>query len=127
MSVDLNLQALQAFSIGMAVTANNIANMNTNEFKSSRADLETGPYGQGVQVAAIRQDDSPGPLVESLSQSDNNLAERASPRYDLIEASNTDLTREMVHMIGYQNAFDANIAAIRTQEEMVGTLINQIV
>jgi flagellar basal body rod protein FlgB len=42
-----NVQALQAISYSQQVAANNVANMNTNGFHSSRVEFETGPGRPG--------------------------------------------------------------------------------
>ena len=45
------LSALRAFGEKLGVTANNIANINTNGFKKSRADLEeASPSGVNVSI-----------------------------------------------------------------------------
>ena len=54
--------AISAAQTGLDVTANNIANVNTNGFKSSDAHLQTGPGGRGVNVGAISKDLRSGPI-----------------------------------------------------------------
>lgn len=105
---DTSLSALDAFGTVQAVAANNIANVSTDEFKASRVDLESGPDDQGVEVSDIRVDESPGALVDG------------------VEMSNTDVATEMVTMIENEAAFDANVAAVRAQEEMTGALLDMI-
>lgn len=105
---DSNLSALTAMSTRQEVTANNIANVNTDGFKSSSVALETGPGGQGVRVSAIQESSAPGAVVNG------------------IETSNTDLAGEMVDMITTGHAFSANAVAIRASEEMTGHLLNMI-
>ena len=50
-----NVQALQAISVSQQVAANNVANVNTEGFRSSRVEYETGPDGRGVRVADISE------------------------------------------------------------------------
>ncbi len=126
MAIETNLSALGAFGTGMAVTANNIANVNTNGFRASRTHLETGPQDQGVRVAEIRESTTPGPLVPSLERVEDPDTGRVSTEYQYVEGSNTDLAREMVDMISTQNAYDANAAVIRTESEMSGTVLDLI-
>ncbi len=126
MSMDTNISALTAFGTSMAVTANNIANINTNGFKASQTHLETGDQGQGVQVSEIRRSTSEGPLVPSLERVENAETGEVSTEYQYVEGSNTDLAREMVGMMSTQNAYDANAAAIRTQDQMTGTVLDLI-
>ncbi|THB70108.1 MAG: flagellar biosynthesis protein FlgG [Desulfovibrio sp.] len=127
MRVDANLQALTALSVGTAVTANNIANVNTDEFKHSRAHLETGPDGQGVSVAEIRESTTPGPLKPTLTTVEDPTTGYVETEYQYVEGSNTDLAREMVNLSVYQRAYEANVAAIRTWDEMTGTMINELI
>ncbi|WP_207262478.1 flagellar basal body rod C-terminal domain-containing protein [Desulfovibrio sp. Huiquan2017] len=105
---DANISALTALSTVQEVTANNIANVNTDGFKSSSVALESGPGDQGVEVAAINQSTTPGSMVNG------------------VETSNTDIGREMVDMTITSRAFEANTTFIRAAEEMTGHLLNMI-
>jgi len=121
--IDSNLQALSAISVSQAVTANNIANVNTDEFKASRTTFETGPDGQGVRVEEIRQDDTQGayyPDMRPVENSDGYMTQQLQ----YVETSNTDLAREMVNMVQNTHAYSANIAAIRAQDDLVGTVLD---
>ena len=106
---DTNISALSAFGTVQQVVANNIANVNTDEFQSSRTVLESSPNDQGVRVSDIQVNESPGPII------------------DEVEGSNTDLATEMVTMMTNEAAFDANVAVIRAQEEMTGSLFDMII
>lgn len=105
---DTNLSALEALSTTQAVSANNIANVNTDEFKASSVVLETGPNDQGVYVAAINESSTPGAMVDG------------------VETSNVDIGGEMVDMMRTSRAFSANTTFIRASEEMTGHLLNMI-
>jgi flagellar hook protein FlgE len=98
------LSGIQAAAIRHNVTANNIANMTTTDFKKSRVILESAPYENGVAVQSIQQVDTPG-----------------TP-----EMSNVDLAEETVNDITTQTLFRANIASIRAGDEMLGTLLDII-
>lgn len=124
MRIDTNVSALNALSTQMAVSANNVANVNTNGFQASRADLETGHGDQGVQVAAIQKDTSPGPAVPSLERTQNPDTGQVQTSWQYVEGSNTDLAREFVNMTAAQNAYEANAVAIRTQDEMAGAVLD---
>lgn len=95
--VDSSMQALQVLGVDQQVRANNVANVSTEGFEPSRVDLESGPEGWGVRVAAINQESG---------------------------SSGTDIAREMVGMIETQNAFAANTAMIRAWDETTGYLVN---
>lgn len=127
MPIDVSISALNAYSTRAQVTANNIANVNTDGFKSSRADLETGHGGQGVQVSAITEDTSAGPMVQSLVPTANPLTGRIETEYQWVEGSNTDVSREMVTLMTTERAYTANAATIRTWDEMVGTILDDLV
>lgn len=108
--IDTSIQAMQAIGVDQAVRADNVANISTEGFDPSSVHLETGPEGWGVRVAAIHQDDAPAPLVEMNGR--------------MVEASGTDLVRDMVGMIENQNAFAANAAMVRSWDETLGLLVN---
>ena len=120
-----NAQALQAISVSQQVAANNVANMNTNGFRSSRVDYETGPDGRGVRVSDIRENTNPGPMVEGGGYVETEEYRRYEEA--LVEGSNTDLATEMVQMIENEHAFAANVAAMRTSMDMTGVLIDMMV
>jgi len=105
---DANISALSALSTVQEVSANNIANMNTDGFKASAVSLESGPGDQGVDVASITGSTTPGSMLNG------------------VETSNTDIGREMVDMITTSRAFEANTTFIRADEEMTGHLLNMI-
>lgn len=113
----VNAQALQAISVSQAVSANNVANMNTSGFHSSRVEYETGPEGQGVRVQEIRENTQEGPLVSEYSDGE----------YRMVEGSNTDLTTEMVQQMVNEQAFAANVASMRTEYDMTGVLLDMVV
>jgi flagellar basal-body rod protein FlgC len=120
-----NVQALQAISVSQQVAANNVANMNTNEFRSSRVEYETGPDGRGVRVSDIYENTAPGPMVpggEYVETEEGLRYEEA-----MVEGSNTDLAAEMVQMIENEQAFAANVAALHTSMDMSGVLIDMMV
>ncbi len=122
MRVDANLSALNAIGLSQQVTANNVANANTDEFKASDVRLETGPEGQGVRVSEIHKDTSPGPVMPypDLEVGGDSAVS------DVVEGSNTDYVRETVHMIRDENAYAANVQAIRSQTELVGQFIDEV-
>jgi flagellar basal-body rod protein FlgC len=93
---DANISALSALGTVQQVSANNVANVNTDGFAAGSVTLESGPGGQGVRVGDIR------------------------------EGGATDLATEMVTMMRTENAFSANTTAIRASEEMTGHLLNMI-
>ncbi|MFW5734740.1 MAG: flagellar basal body rod protein FlgC [Oceanidesulfovibrio sp.] len=127
MPIDVSISALNAYSTRAQVTANNIANVNTDGFKASRADLETGYGGQGVQVSSITQDTSTGPMVQSLVPTADPLTGHIETQYQWVEGSNTDLSREVVTMMTTERAYAANAKAISTWDQMIGSVLDELV
>ncbi|MEN6319658.1 MAG: flagellar basal body rod C-terminal domain-containing protein [Syntrophaceae bacterium] len=113
---NLALSALGSFLKKVDVTANNIANINTNNFKKSRADMEEA-YPSGVKVS-ISQVNTPGdslPPDEALSPSEKKQNQ---------ESSNVNLAEELVNLITTEHAVSANIKTITAEDEMQKTLID---
>lgn len=154
MRIDIAASALNTFSTGMAVTANNIANANTDRFRSTDVHYETGPEGQGVRVGDLRQNTQPGPLRQDAASAEYTASRMARETRDaadtqntretqamqerrdnaaalaqkgLVEGSNTDIAREMTDMMVTQRAFEANVASIRAHDNMLGVLIDDFV
>ena len=111
-NVNSSVSALQAFTHQMQASANNVANVQSDEFKSSRV---INSEGQNNQVGiVIAKDESPGPLVEDPTKTDGSLK----------ELSNTDIATELVTQISAQRGFEANTKTIQTYDETLGTLID---
>jgi len=117
------LSGLSAMSTSMAVTANNVANVNTDGYKSKEARLETGPGGQGVRVGEVSTDGSAGGYRPAVVRAVNE-AGVYEPTVGTVETSNVDLARETVNMMETSRAFEANVAVVRTQDDMVGRLLD---
>jgi flagellar hook protein FlgE len=107
------LTALKAFDIKMDVNANNIANVNTNDFKKSRVDMQEATNG-GVQVT-ISQIDSPGMLLDPNPQT-------GAPQ----QSSNVTLEEEFVDQIVTQYSYTANTLTVKTADEMQKELMDII-
>lgn len=104
--------ALKAFQKKLDVTANNIANVNTDHFKKSRAILSEGENG-GVQ-AEVDQVGRPVDPNESLRNGESIEA----------EPSNVDLVEEFTEMIESEIAYKANAKTIQSQEKILGSLLD---
>jgi flagellar basal-body rod protein FlgC len=106
------LSGLTAFSTQLDVSAHNVANVMTNEFKKSRTEfvaLETG----GV-LPVIQKNESAGPFIL------NNTGYGPA----LLELSNVDLGEEAVNQIIGQRGFEANLQAVKTADDMLGSLLD---
>jgi flagellar basal-body rod protein FlgC len=120
-----NVSALRAFSVAQQVTAHNVANVNTEEFRASRTVLEEIPNRGGVRVQEVRQTSGNAGFVPVDKPVANRAGELVQSRL-MVRASNTNIAREMTNMISNENAFAANAAAIRTRDDMIGGLINEL-
>jgi flagellar hook protein FlgE len=106
------LSGVGAYAKQVEVSANNVANANTDGFKKSHtvfAAVETG----GV-LSVVRKDDSPGPTVLR----DNGYGPAQ------VELSNVDLGEETVNQIIGQRGFEANIQALKTANDMLGSILD---
>jgi flagellar basal-body rod protein FlgC len=110
--VSSTISALQAYKTRLGVTADNIANVNTEGFKKSRATLKEGSNG-GVQVD-INRVDTPGHRYQVLES--DQLVEK--------ESSNVNLEEEFPEMMVTQRTYEANLKVLQTQDRMLGTLMD---
>ncbi len=114
-----NIQAMQALSAAQRVTANNVANVNTDGFEPSRVHLEDGPGGNGVAVAAVTPvRGASGVARRGQTVADESL--RLGSKESVIEASGTDIPREMVSLIKNERNFSANATFFRNLNDMLG-------
>ena len=105
------LSALGAYLKKQDVTANNIANVNTTDFKKSRTEFEETSHG-GVTVSISRIETPGNPLPpDEVIGGDHQM-------------SNVGLEEELVDLITTQNGFEANTKTLQTQEELQGTLLD---
>ena len=112
LSIQNNVSALQAFSKQISVSANNVANSLSDDFKSSRAVNNQGSNNQ--ITTTITKSTASGPLVEDPIKNDGSLK----------ELSNTDIAEELVQQISSQHGFDANAKTIKTYDETIGSLLD---
>ncbi len=109
--IDPALSALRALGKKFEVTANNVANVNTDGFKKSRAILkEARPSGVTISVEQVN---TPGGLLAP----DEGTA-------DIRESSNVAVEEEMVGLITTGHAYTANVKVLKAGEEMLGTLLD---
>jgi flagellar hook protein FlgE len=107
-----SLSAMSAFRKKMDVTANNIANALTDEFKKSRVTMEEG-HPNGVN-AVIDRVETQGFPKESISDGESVTD----------ETSNVDLNEELPEMVITQTAYSANLKTLKAQNDMMGTLLD---
>jgi flagellar hook protein FlgE len=111
-SVNSTISALQAYKTRLGVTADNIANVNSAEFKKSRATLKEGING-AVQVDTNRVN-TPGHRYQELEG--DQLIEK--------EGSNLSLEEEIPEILVTRRTYEANLKVLQTQNRMLGTLLD---
>jgi flagellar hook protein FlgE len=112
-AINAALSALGALGIKLGVTANNIANVDTDGFKKSRAILED-EYPSGVTVSISRVD-TPGSSIPS---------EVGSPQ--MKESSNVDLGEESINLETTKYAYLANLKTIKAENAVLGTILDSL-
>ena len=106
-----SLSALSALGHKLGVTGNNVANMNTDGFKKSRAILEeASPYGVRASISRIDTPGSPVPNEQGVEE--------------VRESSNVVVEHEIVDLMAAKHAYTANLKALQTEEETLGTLLD---
>ncbi len=98
MNISTNISSIQSHQKMMNVNANNIANVNTDGFVPSNT----------------RMSSSQGSVTPNTRQADDNGSLK----------SQTNLSKEIPDQIVVQNVTAANVSAIKTQDEMLGSLID---
>ena len=111
LSINNSISALNALGTRQAVTANNIANVDSAEFKASRTTLNEGQTG--TVSTKVQQINTPGVMI---NQPDGSLE----------ELSNVDLGKELTDMIPTQHGYEANLKALQTQGDMEDSVIDLI-
>jgi flagellar hook protein FlgE len=105
------LSALDAYGKKLDVTANNIANLNTDGFKKSRATFEEAdPSGVIVSISKVNTPGAPIPSEDGT----------AKPR----ESSNVDPAEEIVGLITTKHGFEANLKTVKAEDQMLGSLFD---
>jgi len=109
----LALSGIQAGGRILGASAHNIANAQTENFKRTQTTLEESSAG-GV-IVSLSQDNRPGP---QLPTGDDPFAFR--------QGSNVDLGEEIIHTLEATNIIETNLASIRTQDKVLGSLLDII-
>lgn len=110
-------QALDVYSVSLQVTANNIANISTDDFVPERVDLETGEGGFGVEVSEIVT----SPKTAFEPDIVNHIFEGQ------VEGNQVELENEMINLIETENAFAANVQVLKTAQDIDRVLLDMIV
>lgn len=102
-SLHIGASALQTFSVGMQVTAHNLANCSTQGFSPQHVTYSEKANSSGVEI-------------EDISTASSSL----------LRQSGTDIATELSHMASVQHNFEASAKTVATVDEMAGVLLNII-
>ena len=102
---------MRASTLRLQSSAHNVANLNTDGFDPLRVVQQDRANG-GVSAT-----------VETVN-TQNPTIQRGS---DIVETSGTDLGEEMVEQLVAQRSHEANIATLRTADEILGALLDETV
>lgn len=111
-SISSALSGLQAAQTRLDATAQNLANANTDGYKSLEVTAREGA-ARGVETTVTRTN-TPGPQV----------AETLGGIETLVEKSNVDLSQEIPQLVTAKPLYQANLKAIQAQNEMLGSLLD---
>jgi flagellar basal body rod protein FlgG len=103
-----SLSALAAFGKKIANGAHNVANCDTDGYKRSDATITEGEAG--LPAVTLTRSGSPGALIQ----------EEGTMR----ETSNVELTMELPQMMIAQRGYEANIKALKSQDEMLESVLD---
>lgn len=99
-SFSTSLSGIQAAIKRQDVTAHNVANVNTPGYEQIDV-MQKEKAGGGVEISGLKRTPNPDK-----------------------EHSNTDLAKEAVEQIQNKNSLKANVNAIKTQDKMLGALLD---
>jgi flagellar basal-body rod protein FlgC len=111
LSIYNNISALRALATKQVVSSNNVANVESKDFKKSQALLEEGKTG--AVSAKIQPVNTPGVII---NQPDGSVE----------ELSNVDLGQELAGTIPTQRGYEANLKALQASAEMEDTALDLI-
>ncbi len=102
----------------LEVSAGNVANVSTPGFVPSRV-ISSEQREGGVQTRVERG------MSEDTGRASGSADSATDAALDELAVSGTDLGTEFVSQITSQRAFEANLAVIRTEAEMLGSLVRR--
>lgn len=108
-----SLSGLAAAQTKINAVAHNTANANTDGFKKHRA-LNQEVQPQGGVTTTVEQVNTPGPAV--FRETENGLTQ--------FEGSNVDLGEEAVNLLIGKRFYEANLRALKIQNDTVGSVLD---
>ncbi len=107
------LSGIQAGGRILGVSAHNIANSLTENFKRTQSVLEESPAG-GV-IVSLTTDYRPGPQLPT-----------GEDPFTFREGSNVEIEEEIIHSLEASNLIEANLATVRVQDKLLGSILDII-
>jgi flagellar basal-body rod protein FlgC len=104
------LSGLRALDKKMEVTANNVANAQTDGFKKDRVEFQE-TYPAGVKVTLSKPDEQGAVVTDECCG-------------ELKETANVSLEEAMVDLITTPFQYKLNLQVLKTEDEMVKALID---
>ena len=105
------ISGLQAASLKLRVSANNVANANTDGYQRQQVTTQTGTYGVEVKVEKVT-------TVEPTKNVQTG-GELRTPA-----PSNVDVAEELLEMKAAKNLFEANLKTLKTNDNMLGRILD---
>jgi flagellar basal-body rod protein FlgC len=128
-ALSIAVSGLLAQGTRLAVTAGNIANVSTE----GALPTATAPYStvyKPLQVSFTALDSGGVSAQVTARPQGYSVAYDPASNYansdGFVAAPNVDLTRESVNLIETKLLYKANLAVIKTQDDMLGDLLNTI-
>jgi flagellar basal body rod protein FlgG len=109
--ISASLAGLSAYGAQLANTAHNVANVNSDGYKKTTATVKED--NAGLPTVNLTKSNTPGPII----QVDGVTR----------EMSNVDLAEEIPQMILAQRAYEANIKALKAQDETLKSTLDILV
>ena len=105
------LYGLQAASLQLRVSANNIANSDTDGYQKQQVTTQADTYGVEVKV-------------EKIGAEDNQSASVNNRESTIDQSSSVDLTEELIEMKAAKSLFAVSAKTLQTQENMLGRILD---
>jgi len=115
MTVYNNISALHMLGVKMSSISSNIANLETDNYKKTKATISEGESPGNVSVEITRDDSAGHKVYESYG---GELVER--------ELSNVNIVEEFTQIMTTKHSFEANLKYLQSVDEMLGKVVDII-
>lgn len=120
-SIGISVTGLQAASTRMAASADNVANLNTRQIKKDGVVVQEAYTPHDVQQSSIEPQ---GGVRAHVRDRDPATVELPTFDGDVAEYPNVNLEEEIVGQEVASYDYKANLKAIKTQDEMMESLLD---